>query len=540
MKSIFFIFLIIVINFELTGQTGGVSLPGQVTFISPQNIYVKFKSTDGISSGDTLFIKSDGKLIPALLVKNLSSTSCMCAPVSTTLFSVADPVIAKVVPPENDRGEETVKNRSDRLSEPNVEIDSTVKESIPAERKQIIKGSISLNSYSDISSTVMNNSQWYRYTFSGSAKNIANSNFSLESYVSFKYKAGDWAEVKQDIFSALKIFNLFVGYNTGNSTHISLGRKINPRISSIGAIDGLQFEKSINGLSVGALIGTRPDYRNYGFDSKLLQYGAYLAYNSETSGQYSETSLAFMQQMNNFKTDRRFLYFQHSNSIARNLYFFSTLEVDLYRLKIDTLNNEKAQNTFNLTGLYLSVNFKPFKAVSVSGSYDARKNVMYYESYKTFIDRVLENELRQGFRVQASYRITGDLTLGMQSGYRYLKSDPHPSRNLYSYVTYNRIPGANISATLSATVIESAYMSGKVYGLNFYRDFFKNKIQAGLGYRYVDYTLPENTLNILQNIGEISFSWLLFKKTAFSFNYEGTYEQQKRYDRIFLQLRKRF
>ena len=182
-----------------------------------------------------------------------------------------------------------------------------------------------------------------------------------------------------------------------------------------------------------------------------------------------------MQQMNNSKTDRRFLYFQHSNSIIKNLYFFSTLEVDLYQLKTDSLNNEQPQNTFNLTGLYLSLSYRPWKALSVSGSYDARKNVMYYETYKTFVDRILENELRQGFRVQASYRITGDLTFGLQSGYRYLKSDPHPSRNLYSYVTYSRIPAVNISATLSATYIESGYMNGKIFGLNLYRDFFKEQ-----------------------------------------------------------------
>ncbi len=94
--------------------------------------------------------------------------------------------------------------------------------------------------------------------------------------------------------------------------------------------------------------------------------------------------------------------------------------------------------------------------------------------------------------LQASYRITGDLTLGFQSGYRYLKSDPHPSENLNGYVTYSRIPAVNISSTLSATIIKSGYINGKIYRLNLYRDFFKSKIQTGIGYQYVNYTLPEN------------------------------------------------
>ena len=143
----------------------------------------------------------------------------------------------------------------------------------------------------------------------------------------------------------------------------------------------------------------------------------------------TESSLAFMEQMNNWKTDRRFLYFQHSNTLVKNLNLFTTLEADLYQLVKDSQNNETYQNKFSLTGLYVSLSYRPTGKLSLSGSYDARKNVMYYETYKTYVDRILEDELRQGFRLQASYRITRDLTFGLQSGYRFLKSDPAPSRN---------------------------------------------------------------------------------------------------------------
>jgi len=38
-----------------------------------------------------------------------------------------------------------------------------------------------------------------------------------------------------------------------------------------------------------------------------------------------------------------------------------------------------------------------------------------------------------------------------------------------------------------------------------------------------DYTLPENKLRILQNIGEMSIFWQFSKKMSFSANYEGTF-----------------
>ncbi len=91
---------------------------------------------------------------------------------------------------------------------------------------------------------------------------------------------------------------------------------------------------------------------------------------------------------------------------------------------------------------------------------------MYYETYKTFVDRILENESRKDLRFRPVIDLTRDLRVGLQSGYRYLKSDPHPSRNIYGYLTYSQIPVLNISATVSATLIESSYINGNIYSIN--------------------------------------------------------------------------
>ncbi|HLG32322.1 MAG TPA: hypothetical protein VI362_04725, partial [Ignavibacteriaceae bacterium] len=49
---------------------------GSVSYKSTQNIYVKFDNTDGINVGDTLFVKINSDLIPAVIVNSKSSTSC--------------------------------------------------------------------------------------------------------------------------------------------------------------------------------------------------------------------------------------------------------------------------------------------------------------------------------------------------------------------------------------------------------------------------------------------------------------------------------
>ena len=538
-KTIIF-FLLLALSPLLNGQDNIVIMSGQVSFISSQNIYVRFSSTSGISAGDTLFLQTDGVLVPSLIVNDLSSSSCLCTSISGRTLAVADLVTAKIRKKKAEdeqvrtvipaREPEVQKSKSDSLS--------------PAEAKknhpQQIRGSLSLVSYSDLTDTESENSQRFRYTLSLDARNIGNSKFSLESYISFRHKAGGWDEVRNDFFSALKVYTLAARYEINPTTRVILGRNINQKLSSIGAFDGLQLEKNLRGFSFGVLAGFRPDYGNYGFNSSLLQYGAYVSYKSQGKISGSESSMAFMQQTNDFRTDRRFLYFQHSNSFIRNLHLIATFEADLYRLKIDSVDNEQPQNTFSLTGVYVSIRYKILKSLTLYGSYDARKNVMYYETYKTFIDRIMETELRQGFRLQANYRLTKDLTFGVQGGYRFLKSDPSPSRNIYSYFTYGRIPRINISATLYGTYLESNYMNGMVVGLRLNRDFFNGNIQTGLGYSYADYKFSESLVTAGQNVAEINLAWQLKRKMSFSVSYEGTFERSDTYTRIYILLRKRF
>jgi hypothetical protein len=532
-------FLIILV--DLNGQQTVETIEGQVSFISSKNVYVKFKSTEGISAGDTLFAKSGGKLIPVLIVDNLSSISCVCNAIAPAKPAVADFVSARRKPKGADAVQVVIAAPvAKAVPATDTNVASPVAGQKTVEVKQHISGSVSVSSYTDMSDAPAANSQRFRYTLSLNARNIGSSKFSFESYASFRHKIGDWDVVKSDIFNALKIFNLALVYEPSKSTRISIGRRINPRLSNIGAADGLQIEKSFGMFSIGALGGTRPDYTDYGFNSKLLQFGGYMGLSTKNSTTFSESSLAFMQQMNGSSIDRRFLYFQHSNSVIRNLYFIGTFEVDLYRLNVDTIKHtETATNVFDPTGLYLSLRYRFSDKLSISGSYDARKNVIYYETYKTFTDRMLETDLRQGFRLQGSYRFTRDLTFGLQTGYRFLKSDPHPSRNAYGYLTYNNFPGLNVTITLSGAYTESGYINSVIYGANVSRDFFKSKLQGSIGYHYVDYTMAEN-LKEIQHIGEINLFCMLPAKMSFGINYEGTFEQKYKYNRFYLQLRKRF
>ena len=173
---------------------------------------------------------------------------------------------------------------------------------------------------------------------------------SAESYLQYTQNANSSPQATKSIFNNLKIYNLAVKYKSDNGLKIAVGRSMNTKVSNLGAVDGLQMEINTGNFYIGAIGGTRPDYWNYSFNSNLLEYGAFVGHHSVSGEGLSVSStLAFFEQNNNGKTDRRFGYFQHDNSLLKNLNLFISGEVDLYKVE-----NGNPMNTITLTSFYLS------------------------------------------------------------------------------------------------------------------------------------------------------------------------------------------
>ena len=514
-------------------------IKGEISYKSSQNIYVRFDSTTGIGEGDTLYMQRSGELIPALQVENLSSISCVCRPMGEMEFEVGEKIFAKssfsdLHVPGKDSSEGYASEKNEILEIP--EEDSITEEEETAGPRQDIYGRISVASYSNFSNEDAANNQRLRYRFQLNAKNMSGSKLSFESYVSFSHSNKDWEEIQNNVFEGLKIYNLNLNYAFNEDMQLWFGRKINPRISSLGAIDGLQFEKTFNSITAGVIAGSRPDYTDYSFNTGLFQAGAYFSHQKRLENGFIQSSLAFVEQMNQWNTDRRFLYFQHSNRLIKNLYFFGSGEVDLYR-KV----NDQKESTFNLSNLYLSLRYRMFRQLSLSLSYSARDNLIYYESYdKTFIEKLLETESMQGFRLAANYRPFKNISIGARAGYRYRGDDARPSRNLYTYIYFSRIPLLNMAATVNATFLESSYIKGTIYGARLSKNLLKRKLFAGLGYRNVDYGFYDYETSIAQHILQADINWRILQKLFLSVNYEATLEDEVTFHRLYLSLTQRF
>jgi hypothetical protein len=153
---------------------------------------------------------------------------------------------------------------------------------------------------------------------------------------------------------------------------------------------------------------------------------------------------------------------------------------------------------------------------------------------------MLEAATVNGYTLQINYQPVKLLSIGVNAGYRNSKNDPKPSKNIYGYVTYSQVPGINVAATISATVLETSYMSGNIYSAGITRDLIPGKLSAELAYRYVSYKFFGGESKLVQNMGEVNFTWRIIKKLSCGVYYEGTFDKTSIFNRMYINLTQRF
>ena len=515
-------------------QNGKTEIEGAVSYQTAQNVYVKFLSAKGIKTGDKIYIRKNEILVPVLAVENASSVSCVGKPVGSEKLKVGDKVIALVTKEDAKAVQEIQMEQANKVVTDSSKSLNLKSEPIPLLRKERIDGRVQISSYTNLSSLQPANNR-LRYIFSMNASNISNSRFSLDTYISFAHKLNDWTPVKDNIFNALKIYDLNLKYEADSKTTIWLGRKINPKISSLGAIDGVQVEMNSGQFFWGGVVGFRPDYVNYSFNGNLLEYGAFVGHAVRNDNGVMQTSLAGFNQTNSGNTDRRFIYFQHDNSLFNNLNLFVSSEVDLYKMV-----NGIPSNELTLTSLYLMLNYRISKRLSVSTSYDNRKNIIYYETFKNYIDVMLADATRQGVQARINYRPVNYMSVGVSASYWDRAGDSKPTTNFNGIFNYSQLTSLKISTTLTANVLKTSYVDGVVCGVRFDKDFLNGKMNWGVNYRFVDYNYLISSSKLIEHIGGIDLSYQFTRKFSMSFNYEGTFEKQNKYHQIYCSLIKRF
>lgn len=516
-----YIILFILFYLAVYEQATGQNTRGKVTFITSQNVYIKFDNTNNLNIGDTLQLSD--KKTPCLVVKNKSSSSCVCEIINDCVLQKNDEVFHynspghKEVIKEKDLTNQAKVTQKDR-SETNLQIEKTSK------YKEAIKGRISVSSYSNISNA-RDDRHRLMSRFSLDAAHIHNSAFSFETYLNYRQYFVSGQSVTPDIKNA-KIYNLDLKCDITPGLSVIFGRKINPKFSSIGAIDGIQAEKSIGKNYMGVVSGFRPNVFDYTFNSKLFQYGTYIGRTTKTENFYSQTTLGIIEQKNNNQTDRRFTYFQHSGTIFKKLNIFSSMELDLYNKMSDTLGN-----AVRLTNLYLSARYRFTRKFDVSLSYDSRKNIIYYETFQTEIERLLNDDIaRQGIKIRVNVRPFKYASTGVSYSKRFQSNTQNKSENIYGYASLSKIPKIGGRFSVNYNLNTSNYLKSEAWSFNHSRTLFKNKLDLNIYYRHVNYAFLNSERKLMQNYYGTNFSYFINRKLMVNISGElSDYNKEKNY-----------
>jgi hypothetical protein len=459
------------------------ALYGTVSFITSQNVYLRFDNTDLLQLNDTIYQEVGGKNQPCLVLQQKSSVSCIADPISDCQFKKGDKVVYFYTPSvKKDNKEEELEQASEFVQDSTAGNTKNLQADAPPKKvlTDHIDGRISLANNTTSGNGDMNSRTAGRLSLD--AENIGGSRFSFYSYSRFRYNKIERNGLQSND-SRMSIYELALQYDADSSLYVSIGRQINNRMLSVGAMDGLNAEKRFRNSYVGAVVGSRTDPRNYGINTDLFQYGAYVGlYHDEKK--LSSTSFGVIDQRNAGATDRRYVYAQHRNRIGKKINLFATAEMDIY--KTDIIGN--GESGLRPTSFYVMANYRVSRKLRITASYDMRRNRILYASYSESLDRLIANDpYRNGYRLRVNYNLTRSIFTGAGFSQRTQSDNHNTFTSINVFLSFARIPIIGGRWSNVFTTNQNAYYTYNSISTRYTRDFFKGKLSVSPNARLVTY-----------------------------------------------------
>jgi hypothetical protein len=517
MRRLSYIFIFIFFNITLEAQEV-IQLNGVVTFKAAENIYLKFDNTEKIKAGDTIYLAKNPDF-SCLRVIRKSTSSVVCLSIKNCEIAKNDTVIFKHIIRIEQKGE-TEKIASNIESEElvkEIKIDEVLNDKLKEKkdskgRVERVRARFSVGSQSNFSNVFGQDRHRMMLRFSLNANNLQDSRFSVESYINYRKNYYPRSVDYRFPTSFYNVYNLALKYEFDDQSRITLGRKINPKISSIGPIDGLQVEKYFGNLYFGSIFGFKPDIADFGFNKDLLEYGGYIGYSVSNEKIYSQSTIGFLEQKNKGFIDRRYAYLQHSSSLNNRVSIFASGELDLY----ENINGSST-NHLRLSNFYSSLRIRAHKRVSVMLSYDSRRRIILYETFRTEIERLLaDDEARQGVRFRVNFNPIKYLNSGFAYMRRFQIDSENKSNNLNGYISHSKVPLLEGRVSLNFNKNQSNYANSLILSIRHSRSLIPRVVEGDFYYRYTDYDYFGSDTNLVQQFYGLGFTFRIDKQLAFS------------------------
>jgi hypothetical protein len=434
-----------------------------IKYISAEHIYINGGRNDGLETGDTLKVLSDGRDIALIQVVFVADNSSSCDILSSQqAISLDDKV--------------SIQLTAEAREEPVVPDDTGKTETVPQPSPE---PSIPLKKSQPFASFHGRVAfQVYHYD----DKNPANLDFTqptmrinLETRdlggkdIGFRLNMRSRQDSRTRSYNdevaknewINKIYELSFSIGGDDSDYRFMAGRIIPRgISGVGFIDGVLLERSLTGsFTAGLFAGTLPQWQYAEFQTSLQKYGLFAGFRKgDLSILRLETSLALTAEYHSSTVSREFIYIRNYIGVKNKLRIYQSADIDINR----DWRKDKTGSTLSLSNLYITAKYPVGRWFDASLSFDNRKNYFTYDT-RTIDERIFDDNTRQGLRGNIYLKLPANFRLNGGAGVRNLNDQ---SKSAYSYNA--GIRKSNITSQMffvSANVV--TFTTDYTDGLNF-------------------------------------------------------------------------
>ncbi|MEW6411738.1 MAG: hypothetical protein AB1483_04595 [Candidatus Zixiibacteriota bacterium] len=243
----------------------------------------------------------------------------------------------------------------------------------------------------------------------------------------------------------------------GSKAEWAIGRVLSPYVRGIGYVDGGYLAHQIHrNFKIGLAGGTAPDMVSSEPNFDRRKFGLFAAFET---GAYQTRRLAFTAavstEYDRSTVSRDFLYFQATFSKYQLLSLYQSVEIDFNR----DWRYDKTGDRFTFTNYYANATINITKDASVFFSYDARKNIRYFETMDT-PDSLFNDDYHQGIRAGLNLRFTDRISFRGNAGIRFRDGLPEDNRFVSATLRLSRFPLPKHSMTLMMSIVETQFTTG--------------------------------------------------------------------------------
>lgn len=546
-RLLLFVILLLAVR-DVYGQDG----TGKITYVAADAIYTDIGTLKGAVVGDSLRLAAKPAQ-PILVIRSISRKSSLVASFDSNFKAAVGmdllfhPSVVRTDSIRITTGDSAKTARSDlqalwsgaiakhnQTALDNLGSQSESSRSVSKDRNLLV-GRVGLQFFS---SSDRKNSD-YNYYQPGMVVNldynrIQGSHYSVSTNTHIRKTYSN-----RDLRSAnypLRIYELSLKYqNDAVPYSYQVGRVSSPVINGIGYFDGALYAHKLQShVTVGGFVGTEPDYRKSTPQTSTSKVGIYANYKHEFSNETrTNSTLAFSGQYVHGKIDREFFYLQNDATYGSLLYLYQNAEVGINRS-----GQSRRASQLELSNIYLMARIRPIRTLSMTGSYDARKNVFLIQTYRTIPDSLFDDAFRQGLRGEVSWRATKQLTLSVSSSVRTRAGDSQNtwlhSAGMYYYNFLQTQLNLNFRYFTTTTPYTSAHSFS--YGVS--RQW--GRLYASSSLRTYTYELRGRSESYDRRSVSADVSYEISRRLFTTAQYEYSTGRDEQADRFFLEISYRF